>query len=136
MSKTIVCPFGETSREIQLASSVVKFSFRGVASGSEFVRVAARAAESFWAVVCARAGSAVARRRAATVRTWGFIGYLRGRAVWTCLLYRCANPGARLAGPISPGPSVRCEPEGPEPAVLLRDRFGSLGVERRERDAI
>src|SRR5690349_4074366 len=85
MSKTMVWPFGETSSEIQLASSVVKFSFRGVASGSEFVRVAARAAESFWAGVCASAGIAASRR--ARGRSRDFIGILRG-VLGECLLYR------------------------------------------------
>src|ERR1043166_4864917 len=59
MSKTIVLPSGETSREIHDASSVVKLSLRGVISGNELVLAAALTALSFCAGVCARSGATV-----------------------------------------------------------------------------
>ena len=61
MSNTIDWPSGATSSEIHDASSVVKRSVRGVASGSPLLRATARTALSFCAVVCAPVGAAAAR---------------------------------------------------------------------------
>src|SRR5262245_57092395 len=69
MSKTIVCPLGETSSEIQDASSVVNFRDRVVMSGSPFVLPAAFVALSFCAVVWAKAGAVSADARQSPVAT-------------------------------------------------------------------
>src|SRR6185436_13296829 len=69
MSKTIVWPLGETSSEIQDASSVVNLSDRVVMSGRPFVREAAFVALSFCAVVCAEAGAVSAEARQSPVAT-------------------------------------------------------------------
>src|SRR5687768_10535384 len=60
----MVWPSRERSSEIQLPSSVVNLSVRVLMSGSEFVRVAARAALSFCAGVCARPTVATASGKA------------------------------------------------------------------------
>src|SRR5678815_3823354 len=66
MSKAIVLPSGETSREIHDASSVVNLSERVVMSGSELARVAARTALSFCAAVCAPSCGAAAAESSRT----------------------------------------------------------------------
>jgi len=70
MSKTMVCPLGETSSEIQEASSVVNSRDRVVMSASPFVLPAAFVALSFCAVVWAEADavSAAARQSAVAPR--------------------------------------------------------------------
>src|SRR5689334_16408641 len=67
MSKTMVWPLGETSSEIQEASSVVNSRDRVVMSGSPFVLPAAFVALSFCAVVWAEAGAVSAAARQSPV---------------------------------------------------------------------
>src|SRR5678815_996825 len=69
MSNTIVWPLGETSSEIQDASSVVNLRDRVVMSGSPLVRPAAFTALSFCVVVWAEAGTTAADARQSPVAT-------------------------------------------------------------------
>src|SRR3954471_4716838 len=69
MSKTIVWPLGETSSEIQDASSVVNLRDRVVMSASPFDLPAAFVALSFCAVVWADAGAGSAAARQSAVAT-------------------------------------------------------------------
>src|SRR5690242_14155981 len=90
MSKTIVWPLGETSSEIQDASSVVNLRDRLVMSGSPFVLPAAFVALSFCAVVWAEAGAVsaeAARQSPVATRRWScFMDDLqRGQNALTCV---------------------------------------------------
>ena len=98
MSKHIVRPSGETSSEIQVASSVVKRSARGVASGSELVRAAARMRLSFWAGVWAARAVAVASSagtaRARAIERRNVMRSPRGKASRWAMLKAPPSPGA------------------------------------------